>query len=145
MIDGPIRERRGPRFYRRLGCASCLVVGLLNVALLGASTVVMVSTLMPASGVRPAPLSTAQLVNDTDQTVYVQPGTCSATVGCNFGFGKGVDVQPGRSFPVTQFPATPGASFVYRVSDASGKVLGCARAGDSGASQINSSTLPACP
>jgi len=144
MIDGPVRERRSGRFYTRLGCASCLVVGILNVMLLGASTAVMARSLFQSPAARPAPIATVDLVNDTSNTVYVQPGTCSGSLGCNFGFGQGVPVQPGRSFPVPSFTASTG-TFVYRVNDASGKVIGCAKLGTPSENRINVSSLPACP
>jgi len=144
MIDGPVCEQRRGRFYTRLGCASCLVVALLNIVLIGASTAVMARSLLQSPAPRPAPIATVDVVNDTSNTVYVQPGTCSGSLGCNFGFGQGVPVQPGRSFPIPSFAVSTG-TFVYRVNDASGKVIGCAKLGTSSENRINVSTLPGCP
>ena len=89
------------------------------------------------------PVATTDLVNDTNAAVYVQAGACSAQGRCNYGFVRGAEVQPGRSVPIPRFPGGTNA-FSYRVTDASGRVLGCAKLGEPGQTRMAISTLPAC-
>ncbi|MBV9119170.1 MAG: hypothetical protein JOZ39_00560 [Chloroflexi bacterium] len=143
MNDGPIRPGRGPDFYTRLGCGSCLVVVVLNIAFVAAAAVLIGRGLSQRPGLRSALVATVQVANDTAQPVYLQTGSCYFA-GCNFGFGRGIPIQAGRSVALPLFPAGTGL-FDYRVTDGSGKVLGCANPDSFSSHRIATSDLTTCP